>query len=99
MRGAKKKGIRYFGPYCHAWAIRETLDLLLRVFPVRTCSTACSSGPARSAGRACSATSASARRRASGRVSAEEHRAIVEDFCDFMAGSTAAVHQTARDAR
>ena len=38
MRGAKRKGVRYFGPYSHAWAIRETVDLLLRVFPVRTCS-------------------------------------------------------------
>ena len=37
-RGAKKKGIRYFGPYSHAWAIRETVDLLLRVFPMRSCS-------------------------------------------------------------
>ena len=39
MRGAKRKGVRYFGPYSHAWAIRETVDLLLRVFPARTCST------------------------------------------------------------
>jgi excinuclease ABC subunit C len=38
MRGSKRKGIRYFGPYGHAYAIRETLDLLLRTFPVRTCS-------------------------------------------------------------
>jgi excinuclease ABC subunit C len=38
MRGPKKKGVRYFGPYAHAWAIRETLDLLMRVFPARTCS-------------------------------------------------------------
>ena len=38
MRGAKKKGVRYFGPYGHAYAIRETLDLLLRTFPIRTCS-------------------------------------------------------------
>ncbi|MET0641751.1 MAG: GIY-YIG nuclease family protein, partial [Jiangellaceae bacterium] len=38
MRGAKKRGVRYFGPYAHAWAIRETLDQLLRVFPVRSCS-------------------------------------------------------------
>jgi len=37
-RGAKRTGTRYFGPYAHAWAIRATLDLLLRVFPVRTCS-------------------------------------------------------------
>ena len=38
MRGPKKKGVRYFGPYAHAWAIRETLDTLTRVFPARTCS-------------------------------------------------------------
>ncbi|MBV9293793.1 MAG: GIY-YIG nuclease family protein, partial [Frankiales bacterium] len=38
MRGAKRKGVKYFGPYAHAWAIRETLDALLRVFPMRTCS-------------------------------------------------------------
>ena len=37
MRGRKRKGTRYFGPYPHAYAIRETLDLLLRTFPVRTC--------------------------------------------------------------
>ncbi len=37
MRGAKRKGVRYFGPYGHAYAIRETLDLLLRTFPIRTC--------------------------------------------------------------
>lgn len=38
MRGTRRKGVRYFGPYGHAYAIRETLDLLLRTFPVRTCS-------------------------------------------------------------
>ena len=37
-RGAKRKGVKYFGPYSHAWAIRETVDLLLRVFPMRSCS-------------------------------------------------------------
>ena len=88
MRGPKKKGVRYFGPYAHAWAIRETLDLLLRVFPARTCS----AGVFKRAGQVgrpcllgyidkCSAPCV-------GRVSAEEHRAIVEDFCDFMAGQT-----------
>ena len=40
MRGAKRKGVRYFGPYAHAYAIRETLDLLLRTFPLRTCTDA-----------------------------------------------------------
>ena len=88
MRGPKKAGVRYFGPYAHAWAIRETLDLLLRVFPARTCS----NGVFKRAGQIgrpcllgyigkCSAPCV-------GRVSAAEHRAIVEDFCDFMAGKT-----------
>jgi excinuclease ABC subunit C len=87
-RGARRKGVRYFGPFAHAWAIRETLDLLLRVFPARTCS----NGVFRrhhQIGRPCllgyidkcSAPCV-------GRVSAEEHRAIVEDFCDFLAGRT-----------
>jgi excinuclease ABC subunit C len=90
-RGPRKKGVRYFGPYAHAWAIRETLDLLLRVFPARTCST----GVFRRHGQIgrpcllgyidkCSAPCV-------GRVSAEEHRAIVEDFCDFLAGRTDAM--------
>jgi excinuclease ABC subunit C len=88
MRGAKRKGVRYFGPYSHAWAIRETLDLLLRVFPARTCK----AGEFKRAGQIgrpcllgyigkCSAPCV-------GRVSAEEHRQIVLDFCDFMAGKT-----------
>lgn len=38
LRGTKRRGVRYFGPYGHAWAIRDTLDALTRVFPVRTCS-------------------------------------------------------------
>jgi excinuclease ABC subunit C len=86
MRGPKKRGVRYFGPYAHAWAIRETLDLLLRVFPARTCS----NGVFTRAGQVgrpcllgyidkCSAPCV-------GKVTAEEHRAIVDDFCDFMAG-------------
>jgi excinuclease ABC subunit C len=88
MRGPKKKGVRYFGPYAHAWAIRETLDLLLRVFPARTCS----KGVFVRAGQVgrpcllgyidkCSAPCV-------GKVTAEEHRAIVDDFCDFMAGQS-----------
>ena len=88
LRGTKRKGTRYFGPYGHAWAIRETLDLLLRVFPVRTCSSgvyrrAASSGRPCLLGYIdkCSAPCV-------GRVSKEEHRAIAEDFCDFMAGNT-----------
>jgi excinuclease ABC subunit C len=40
LRGAKRKGNEYFGPYAHAYSIRKTLDQLLRTFPIRTCSDA-----------------------------------------------------------
>jgi excinuclease ABC subunit C len=89
MRGAKRKGTRYFGPYSHAWAIRDTVDTLLRVFPVRTCT----AGVFKRAGQIgrpcllgyigkCSAPCV-------GRISAAEHRLLAEDFCDFMAGQSA----------
>ena len=88
MRGAKRRGVRYFGPYSHAWAIRDTVDTLLRVFPVRTCS----AGVFKQAGHIgrpcmlgyidkCSAPCV-------GRISADDHRALAEEFCDFMAGQT-----------
>ena len=64
-RGAKRKGTRYFGPYSHAWAIRETVDLLLRVFPMRSCRPGVFKNHKQLGGPACSATSASARRPAS----------------------------------
>lgn len=90
MRGAKRRGTRYFGPYAHAWAIRETLDLLLRVFPVRTCSAgvfrrAAASGQPCLLGYIdkCSAPCI-------GRVTPEEHRAIADDLCDFLAGGARA---------
>jgi excinuclease ABC subunit C len=87
-RGPRRKGVRYFGPYAHAWAIRETLDLLLRVFPARTCS----AGVFKRHGQIgrpcllgyidkCSAPCVD-------RVTADEHRQIVEDFCDFLSGKT-----------
>jgi len=88
MRGAKRRGVKYFGPYAHAWAIRETLDALLRVFPMRTCS----NGVFKRAGQVgrpcllgyidkCSAPCV-------GRVDAQQHRRITEDFVDFMSGQT-----------
>ncbi len=88
MRGPKRKGVRYFGPYAHAWAIRETLDLLLRVFPARTCSAGVFKRSAQ-IGRPCLlGYIGKCAAPCVGRVSAEEHREIVEDFCDFMAGQT-----------
>jgi excinuclease ABC subunit C len=87
-RGAKKKGVKYFGPYSHAWAIRDTVDLLLRVFPMRSCSNGvfrrseqigrpCLLGYIDKCAAPCI-----------GRVDVDEHRAIAEDFCDFIGGRT-----------
>lgn len=88
IRGAKKKGNRYFGPYGHAWAIRETLDLLLRVFPVRTCS----GGVLRRAqqsGRPCLlADIDKCSAPCVGRISEADHRVLAEDLADFLAGNT-----------
>jgi excinuclease ABC subunit C len=89
MRGEKRPGVRYFGPYTHAWAIRETVDQLLRVFPMRTCSRGVLRR-AQASGRPCllgyidkcSAPCV-------GSVTPVEHRAIVDDFCSFMAGDSA----------
>ncbi|WP_366179842.1 excinuclease ABC subunit UvrC [Actinomyces timonensis] len=88
VRGARKRGARYFGPYVQAWSIRDTLDQLLRVFPVRSCSAGVFRR-ARTAGRPCllgyidkcSAPCV-------GRVSAPDHRALAEDLCSFLAGRT-----------
>ncbi|MEX0174267.1 excinuclease ABC subunit UvrC [Streptomyces sp. LMG1-1-1.1] len=88
MRGQKKKGVRYFGPYGHAWAIRETVDLMLRVFPVRTCSAGVFRNAA-SAGRPCLlGYIGKCAAPCVGRVTPEEHRELAEEFCDFMAGRT-----------
>lgn len=91
VRGRKKKGDRYYGPFAHAYAIRETLDLLLRVFPIRSCSPGVFEG-ARKSGRPCllyhigrcSAPCVS-------EVSPEEHLSLVKRFCDFMDGNHAPV--------
>ncbi|SEQ55613.1 Excinuclease ABC subunit C [Streptomyces sp. yr375] len=88
MRGQKKKGVRYFGPYAHAWAIRDTVDLLLRVFPVRTCSAGVFKNATRT-GRPCllgyigkcSAPCVD-------RISADDHWELADEFCDFMTGRT-----------
>ena len=80
--------MKYFGPYSHAWAIRDTVDTLLRVFPMRSCS----NGVFKRSGQIgrpcllgyidkCSAPCV-------GRVDADEHREIAEDFADFMGGRT-----------
>ena len=87
-RGPKRKGWRYYGPFGQAWAIRETVDALLHVFPMRSCSNGVFRNAA-AAGRPCllgyigkcSAPCV-------GRISPEDHRDIVADFASFMAGQT-----------
>jgi len=88
VRGAKRKGWTFYGPFAHAWAIRDTVDELLKVFPVRSCR----DGVFRRAAQVgrpcllgyidkCSAPCV-------GRISADDYRRIVDDFCSFMDGQT-----------
>ncbi|ALG29265.1 MULTISPECIES: excinuclease ABC subunit UvrC [Glutamicibacter] len=86
MRGDKRKGVKYFGPFYPAKAIRETLDTLLRVFPVRSCAPGVFKR-AEASGRPCllgyidkcSAPCV-------GRISEEDHRQLADDLCTFMSG-------------
>ncbi|PZE77145.1 excinuclease ABC subunit C [Curtobacterium sp. MCBD17_034] len=83
-RNRKIRGAKYFGPYPKIWAVHDTIDLMIKVFPIRTCSDSsykramqtgrpCFPGQIGKCGGPCS-----------GRVSIEEHRAIVEEFVRFM---------------
>ena len=88
MRGRKRRGTRYFGPYAHAWAIRDTLDLLLRTFPVRTCSPAKYRQHER-LGRPCLLYHIKkCAGPCVGAVSPEEYRAQVEGLTAFLDGDT-----------
>ncbi len=102
LRGAKRKKVRYFGPYGHAWAIRDTLDALTRVFPVRTCSNSFFDQRAR-AKRPCLYFDIG---RCSGPcvpevtgVTQESYRADVDALADFLSGNTQADDAAARCAR
>ncbi|MCW4464593.1 excinuclease ABC subunit UvrC [Glutamicibacter sp. MNS18] len=86
MRGDRRKGIKYFGPFYPAKAIRETLDTLLRVFPVRSCSPGVFNR-AQASGRPCLLGYIDkCAAPCVGRVSEEEHRKLAEDLCTFMGG-------------
>jgi excinuclease ABC subunit C len=88
MRGARRKDTRYFGPYAHAYAIRETLDLLLRSFPIRTCSDA-KLGRHQKLGRPCLLYHIE---RCSGpcigAVSKADYDGLVEELAGFLEGDT-----------
>lgn len=90
-REARRKDTRYFGPYTKVWAIRDTIELLIRVFPVRTCSTGVFRR-AQAQGRPCllgyidkcSAPCV-------GRISQAEHRALAQSMCDFLEGKASPI--------
>ena len=88
VRGTKKRGVRYFGPYPHAYAIRETLDLLLRTFPVRTCSAGKFNQHHR-LGRPCLLFHIEkCSGPCVGEVDAERYASMVDDLCSFLDGET-----------
>ncbi|MBB1575995.1 MAG: excinuclease ABC subunit UvrC, partial [Propionibacterium sp.] len=85
-RGAKRRGTRYFGPFGQAWAIRETVDALLRVFPMRSCTDGVFKR-AKASGRPCLLGDiGKCSAPCVGRVGPETHREIADGFCRFMAG-------------
>lgn len=85
-RNHRIKGAKYFGPYPKVWAVHDTIDLMIRVFPIRTCSDS-SYKKAMATGRPCFPGQIG---RCGGpcsmKVTIEEHRAIVDDFVAFMSG-------------
>ena len=91
MRGTKRKGTKYFGPFPHAWAIRETLDLLLRTFPVRTCSQG-KFNQHHKLGRPCLLFHIEkCSGPCVGAVTNEVYAEYVKQFCSFLEGETDAV--------
>src|SRR5438067_1121299 len=91
MRGSKRKGVRYFGPYAHAYAIRETLDLLLRTFPIRTCTKNKFDRHAR-LGRPCLyAHIEKCVAPCVGAVTTDDYMNLVAELIDFLDGDTAPV--------
>ncbi|MFT7600885.1 MAG: excinuclease ABC subunit C [Acidimicrobiales bacterium] len=88
MRGTRRKGTRYFGPYAHAYAIRETLDQLLRTFPIRTCSDA-KLERHRKLGKPCLLYHIEkCSGPCVGEVSDIEYKKMVDDLSDFLEGDT-----------
>ncbi|MFT3855364.1 MAG: excinuclease ABC subunit UvrC [Ilumatobacteraceae bacterium] len=88
MRGRKRKGTRYFGPYAHAYAIRDTLDLLLRSFPIRTCSPGKYNEHHR-LGRPCLLFHIEkCSGPCVGEIDEHQYRVLVNELCDFLDGDT-----------
>lgn len=87
-RGDKRKGVTYFGPYVQAWAIRDSLDHLLRVFPIRSCTSGVFRN-AKASGRPCLLAHID---RCSapcvGKIDEVGHRDLVQQFISFMSGNS-----------
>ena len=97
MRGRTRKGTRYFGPFPHAYAIRDTLDLLLRTFPIRTCSPS-KFNQHHKLGRPCLLFHIEkCSGPCVGEVSEQEYANLVKDFCNFLDGDTDEVVQRLQD--
>lgn len=96
-RERRRKNVKHFGPFTHVWALRETMDVLLRAFPVRTCS----AGVLRTAkaqGRPClRGYIEKCCAPCVGRVSIAEHRALVSQLCDFMSGRSLEILESTRE--
>jgi len=86
MRGDRKKGVRYFGPYAKAWAIRQTVDTLLTVLPMRTCTTSVYRKAERQ-GRPCLLGYIDkCAAPCVGKISEDDHRLLAEGVCQVLAG-------------
>jgi excinuclease ABC subunit C len=91
MRGRKRKGVRYFGPYSHAYAIRDTLDELVKTFPIRTCSPSKFNQHHR-LGRPCLLYHIQkCVGPCVGEIEEMPYRQLVEEMCDFLGGETDAI--------
>lgn len=83
-RRAKQKGLKYFGPYAHAWALRTTFDLILELFPIRSCSKSNFDQAQRSKRQCLLGDIGKCSAPCVGRVSSDEHRELLEKLTDFM---------------
>ena len=93
MRGRRRKGVRYFGPYAHAYAIRDTLDELLRTFPLRTCSDA-KFGRHERLGKPCLLFHIEkCAGPCVGEIDAEHYQRLVDELLEFLDGDTEPVLQ------
>ncbi|GAA2008205.1 excinuclease ABC subunit UvrC [Brevibacterium samyangense] len=89
-RGKRKPGVKYFGPFSQVWAIKESLDLLLKAFPVRTCTNGVFRR-AQATGRPCLLGYIDkCAAPCVGRVTPEEHKDLARNVVDFMSGNTGA---------